>query len=86
MFGTGIEGSPLLSLVNVGIKVSGGGPFLPQLLGDHDLVLGGLVEFRSNRVAELVGCEGVAEGGRILANHFLNGIGRHPPAFLVVAG
>lgn len=86
MFGAGIEGSPLFSLVNVGIKVSGGGAFLPQLLGDHDLVLGGLVEFRSDRVAELVWGEGVAEGGRILANHFFNGIGGHPPAFLVVAG
>ena len=59
---------------------------MPQLLGNHDLVLGGLVEFRSDRVAEFVGSEGMAEGGRILANHFLNGIGRHPPTFLVVAG
>ena len=86
MFGAGIEGGPLLSLVNVGVEVGGGGAFLPQLLGNHDLVLGGLVEFRSDRVAELVWGEGVAEGGRILANHFFNGIGGHPPAFLVVAG
>ena len=49
---------------------------MPQLLGDHDLVLGRLIEFRSDRVAELVGGERVAKGGRILANHFFDGIGQ----------
>lgn len=43
---------------------------MPQLLGDHDLVLGRLVEFRSDRVAELVGGRGWPKAAEYLPTIF----------------